>query len=50
MVLQLMKIEIRTRLHRFPFKKYEDQYKELEKLVLKKKIAFARIIALEDTI
>jgi hypothetical protein len=40
----LMKMEVRTRLHRFPFKKNIGiSTKELEKLlVLKKKIAFAR--------
>jgi hypothetical protein len=44
MVLQLMKIEIRTRLHRFPFKKYRGSVQRTRKklLVLKKKIAFAR--------
>jgi hypothetical protein len=43
MVFQLMKIEIRTRLHRFPFKKYGSVQKNSKKAAgIEKKIAFAR--------
>jgi hypothetical protein len=51
MVLQLMKIGIRTRLHRFPFKKISGSVQNSKKLLVKKrKLHLQEIIALEDTI